>query len=318
MDRIKRWLPLILVLTLSAFFAGAFVFTHDRVDKEIEVGPSGLARVNPYLAAEWTLEELGVPTESTFGLVELPPRDHLVVLLDTNSAMRAPIADELLDWVDYGGTLVHLRPDEPDTLSRAIGWDLVSSAWGDGQAYGAGTIIMMESGGWLTNEYLGDHDNAERLWSMGRAHVGAVFIIRGETPGVFTLLWRNAWMLCVSVVLLALAWLWAVSGRFGPLLPDPVPVRRSLLEHIEGAGAFLWRHHQQKNLMESARRALLARLEVHLPGVLEMDAEQQHLLIAEQTGVSATDVRNALAGPARSRRQFTRRMRELQMMWRAT
>ncbi len=317
MEGWKRWVPFVVLVLLVGFFGGAFFLTHDRQTKEVEVGASGLALVNEHLAAERTLEALGVPTESTYGLVELPPYDHLVVLFDSNKVMREPIAEDLLDWVDYGGTLVHVRPDEPDTLSRAAGWARVENPWGQGQSCGAGTLIVMDSGAWLDNEHLEEGDNAARLWSMGRSHPGALFIIRGERPGVFTLLWRNAWMLCVSVLLLSLAWLKAISGRFGPLVPDPVPVRRSLMEHVEGAGRFLWRHGKHEALVASARASLMGRLEVHLPGLEQVEAERRHELIARHTRVPLTDVRHALAGPARTRRQFTRAMRELQTMWRA-
>jgi hypothetical protein len=98
------------------------------------------------------------------------------------------------------------------------------------------------------------------------------------------------------------------------LLPDPVPVRRSLLEHVSGAGRFLARNGQQELLAESARRSVLERLEVRIPGLGEVSPDDQHQLVSTHTRVSVADVRQALSLPARSRRQFTRTMKELQRL----
>lgn len=314
MDRLKRFAPLAMVLLVAAFFASSFFYTHDREMKEVEVGPSGLAVVNPWLAAERTLTELGVPTTSTYGLTEVPPQDYLVVVLDDNGAMREPLADELLEWVDYGGTLVYVTPDKPDSLSEADGWAPISHPWGVGDQYGAGVLVEMDGGAWMNSKHLLEGDNAARLWSGAQRHTGALFIIRGEAEGIFSLLWKNAWMLCTSVLVLTAAWLLAISGRFGPLLPDPVPVRRSLLEHVSGAGRFLARNGQQHLLAESARRSVLERLEVRIPGLGDASPEDQQQLVSTHTRVSVADVRHALALPARSRRQFTRTMKELQRL----
>lgn len=318
MDDVKRWLPFALVVLFTAFVAGAFFYTHDREMKEVEVGPSGLASVNPWLAAERTLTELGVPTTSTYGLVELPPQDHLIVVLDRTGAMREPMADDLLEWVDYGGTLVYVTPDSPDTLATAETWGDTEHLWGEARWYGAGVLVEMESAAWMRSKHLPEGDNASRLLAGAWDHEGALFIIRGESPGIFTLLWRHAWMLCFSVLVLGLAWIRAVSGRFGPRVPDPVPTRRSLLEHVLAAGRFLARHGHQEELVDSARRATLERLEVRIPGLGEVASEAQAELVSARTQVPKAEVMQALSGPARSRRQFTRTMNQLQRIWQKT
>ncbi len=53
-------------------------------------------------------------------------------------------------------------------------------------------------------------------------------------------LWENAKYALLSLALALLLLLWMVVRRFGPLLPEAILERRSMIEHIDASGRWLW------------------------------------------------------------------------------
>jgi hypothetical protein len=72
---------------------------------------------------------------------------------------------------------------------------------------------------------------------------------------------RDAWPVLAAAALLLVLWLARIIPRFGPLVPDAPPVRRSLLEHVVASGRFLWSRGAGAELVEavSERAARTAR-----------------------------------------------------------
>lgn len=422
------WAIVAIIVTLVALVIGAGVFwflrTFERVEDDVEVGYQGMARVNPYYAVELFLEEAGIPAESRFGLGELPPTDHVILVLTRDLESRRSMESELYDWVARGGHLVvaaapppgfdededgaddhqdpllemaglrlrryqkrndgisaltpvePVEPVEPDAgpsedddgdegpqgllalfrpraerevvsvssplaagprllrLEVDRSWSLVHrdaepSSGDQGPrpflplAYSAvsqGQVSAMVDPYFLTNRAIGEHDHARLLAAIthqrGRP-AGAVLVIRARAEGFWALLWNHGWMVLYSLGALLLAWVWMASRRFGPIVPDPKPERRSLLEHIEATGAFLWRQGYQAELLESAREAVRLKLAARLGGETDMEGSDLARAISQETGVRESRVHEAFysAGP-QDRRTFTDAMRELQRLWR--
>jgi hypothetical protein len=125
-----------LVIAACIAFAGLYAFwffsTHEKVVDERRVGFQGEARYNNFYAAQLLLAELDIESES---LPSLVPTEWLPETADTivvRAAVPLAVGDEMpeLDrWVEEGGHLVLLPPDEEmqqiDELLRYFGVSLV-------------------------------------------------------------------------------------------------------------------------------------------------------------------------------------------------
>jgi hypothetical protein len=125
--------------------------------------------------------------------------------------------------------------------------------------WGRGTIIVLSDLWFIENPLIDQYDNAWFLWQLAGLADNPdrpVFLLNLTAPSIPALpllLWQHAWPVILTLAALLVAWLWRYSQRFGPLLPRPEPHRRSLLEHIEANGYFLWRHTRGAHLLRELR-----------------------------------------------------------------
>lgn len=167
-------------------------------------------------------------------------------------------------------------------------------------AEGAGSVTFLADAGFLANGNIGKHDHAAFAWALVRAGGGAPaglwIAVRDEVPTLAQLLARHAWMALASCGLLIAAWLWSTGARFGPLVPDPPRGRRSLLEHVEASGDFLWRTGRGGELVQGARQAVLHRVEVREPGWSRLPAPELVQRLAAGARLPAERIDRALHG----------------------
>jgi hypothetical protein len=99
---------------LLALLAGAAVVTGGRLflhyyESEVqtfETGLRGEAAANPLLAAERLLTRLGYPARRCDGEIVLPPRDHVLLLLNRGVPAARLHQARLLAWMRQGGRLI--------------------------------------------------------------------------------------------------------------------------------------------------------------------------------------------------------------------
>lgn len=162
-----------------------------------------------------------------------------------------------------------------------------------------GWITVLASSRPFNNENLAKADHAALIWSLVQrdgAPRGARLIVSDEPPSIWALLWTYAAPALVSAGALLILWLWATLPRFGPLLPDPSPHRRSLVEHVLATGALLWERGQAGVMLKSARRAALR----EATGSADLSGAPQGLALLEavsaESGLSVDELRVALYG----------------------
>jgi hypothetical protein len=126
--------------------------------------------------------------------------------------------------------------------------------------------------------------------------LGILMVVRDEAPSLFALLGRHAWTLLISGALLIAAWVRLSGSRLGPLLPDPPRDRRSLLEHVEASGDFLWKSGRAQDLVRSTRQALLRRVELRQPTWAKLPSRDLTQRLAATARVSQPQVEQALYG----------------------
>ncbi|WP_295879446.1 DUF4350 domain-containing protein [uncultured Thiohalocapsa sp.] len=185
-----------------------------------------------------------------------------------------------------------------DRHGRAVG-----EASADGRArliiyaVGAGRLIVVSDTEWLRNTGIGAHDHALAL-ALLTANRDAVRLLHDvSVPSLPALLWRTAPAAVVSAALLLVLLLWHLGRRLGPLLPAPDTGRRDLLEHLQAAGDFGWRHGRGGLLVAQTRRRLERRWLGRHPQLKQLDAAGRAERIAARTGLKAAQVQAALYGP---------------------
>jgi len=140
-------------------------------------------------------------------------------------------------------------------------------------AEGQGYLVVMADDSIFDNNRIAKQDHAGFLWHLVhlREAPSEVVVLLGDRLGLLSWLWRVAWPLIVTLLLLTLMFIWEKGPRFGPAIEPSAPGRRGLRDHLRATSAFLWRHHEQSALLEPLRAEVLRRAGIAIPGWPAMD-----------------------------------------------
>jgi hypothetical protein len=170
-----------------------------------------------------------------------------------------------------------------------------------GFSQGEGRVAVLSTLAFLRNTTIGELDHARFGWLLAQPRAASdptlLFLVM-DSPPLGDWLLREAWPVVVAALLLIALWLARIIPRFGPLAPDPPPVRRSLLEHIVASGRFLWARGERDYLLEGARERVwraAARRGISTQAVPQTDALQA---LARLASVPEATARRALSEPA--------------------
>ncbi|MGQ0594610.1 MAG: DUF4350 domain-containing protein [Gammaproteobacteria bacterium] len=213
---------------------------------------------------------------------------------------------------DASGTLM-LRFDQRFRLEERGNpalWRLADAFGAHALRYrvGQGSITVLTDDGLLTNAEIGKHDHAAlaawlldayKVKKMG--HANAVWIIRDHhAPPLWAWLWKHAAPVVLAALVLLAVWLWGATRRFGPLLPDAAPMRRSLVEHITASGRFLWQHGASGALIAATGNALRQRIRARHPAWAGLPVAELSAKLAAFTGLPEPAIARALVADPRS------------------
>lgn len=190
------------------------------------------------------------------------------------------------------------------------------------QRLGDGMITLLSDLSFLENYQIEKSDHAEILWHLVHgSHTDLnqpqqVWLIHNdEMPSLWTLIWKYAWALNVSLIILFLFWMLKASRRFGPLIPKQQEDRRSLNEHITSSGNFYWKNNQKQLLVESARQSTLQHLTRVHPGWAQRTDEEQLQILSEQLKMPVDALRTLLfSTDIEQADDFTRLIQQLEMI----
>ncbi|TXH68583.1 MAG: DUF4350 domain-containing protein [Thiothrix sp.] len=146
---------------------------------------------------------------------------------------------------------------------------------------GQGLISLAATLEFVENHQIDEADHAEFFWWLLHSHrddFKEVWLINQDTlPGLSTLLIQYAWPVLWMVALLLLACFWALIPRFGAFIPEPIPERRRILEHIKASGQFMWKQQAtgKSQLLASTRQTIRQAARAQIPGWQWLDISQQ-------------------------------------------
>jgi hypothetical protein len=174
---------------------------------------------------------------------------------------------------------------------------------------GSGEFIVFGPRWILTNKSLPVHDHAQVLIDAARLQRGDALLILSPSRAepLLALLWRLA---APAIVFLAAAVLLLVLRdlpRFGPPLPVPVPIRRSLAEQIRANARFAWRTRKLGPLRAAVRRSLDEAARRQVAGFGALNERQRASALAVRTGVDPAAMSAALTLDAAGNAHVQRR-----------
>jgi hypothetical protein len=159
-----------------------------------------------------------------------------------------------------------------------------------------------------SNVTLGTADNAEVVWTLlNLVHRSGPILMLTQVRVVTLGQWLrdSAWAALASGALVLLVWIGRIVPRFGPLLAEPMPERRALVEHLRAMGRAVWRAKEEAGLrywLACVRQSVYARAAVRDPILARLPPIEQARAIAVRVSapgqLDASRVRSALAGTA--------------------
>ncbi|MGH8479753.1 MAG: DUF4350 domain-containing protein [Gammaproteobacteria bacterium] len=180
---------------------------------------------------------------------------------------------------------------------------------------GQGSITVLTDDGLLTNAEIGKHDHAAlAAWLLAPEPGGRIWIIRDhDAPPLWAWLWKHAAPVVLAALVLLAVWLWGATRRFGPVLPDAAPERRSLVEHITASGRFIWQHGAPGALITATVDALRQRIRARHPAWAGLAVGDLSAKLAAFTGLPEPAIARALAAdPSSSGERFARDIETLE------
>jgi hypothetical protein len=342
-----RGAVLALVLVLAAMLGWLFHSRFYWAREDTWVGYQGEALDNDYLAAQRLLQRTGHGAACLRGLPDpLPPPGDLLILPGRIQPMAPADAARLTHWVAAGGLLLAGAIEPQDTLFERFGARLVPGAddpgpisftldgsvlgleqhgriqTPEGQAgivrrqLGRGSALLCADLNCLRNDRIAAFDHADFLCAVAAERpLGRVWIVTGDAmETAWSWLWQRARPAVIALAALCVAALWAAAPRFGPILPDPDPARRSFLEHLDASGRYQWRTAQGRPLLEAARGAFLHRLAQRQPAWADLEPEQLHQRLAQRSGLPRDRISRALNEPAAHAAGFLEAIQTLHLL----
>ena len=208
------------------------------------------------------------------------------------------------------GRPTYTWPGEPRRLTSTLGpfpplshpRATFALSWNNARALlelrqGRGRVVVVSSLNFARNASIGAADNATLAWHAVGAGEGPLAIFnRPQRLSLWGWLVRNAWPALLGTALLLALWLARIVPRFGPVAPDPLPVRRRLLDHLLAAGRFHWSTRRAGHLVIAARDAALRRLARVRPDFAAATPREREQMLVETFGLSPADARSIVAG----------------------
>ncbi|WP_295441479.1 DUF4350 domain-containing protein [uncultured Thiodictyon sp.] len=188
------------------------------------------------------------------------------------------------------------------------------------QAVGAGWLTVTSDSEFLTNGHIGRHDHALFLAELARpAAGGKVWLLYDSAvPWLGALLWAAAPAALVAAAVLILVWAWSLGARLGPRAGTPDRRRRDLLEHLDAAAAFAWRHGRASQLVATTRRQVQGAWQRRRPELRHLGPMEQAAVIAKANARPTEVIARALQAQAQGVPGFIDQARVLQSLWEGT
>jgi len=158
---------------------------------------------------------------------------------------------------------------------------------------GSVTIINAEP---FREDHLTCGDDARLFAAATQLRAGdqVEFLTEESGSSLLDLIWKYGAPVVLLIAASLALWLWRSGVRFGPLMAEPDPARRSLAEQIRGTGKFTLRFGGGHALHAATTRALDETAALQVPHYGRLSSEERIATLAPLTGLGAADLAAAL------------------------
>ena len=165
---------------------------------------------------------------------------------------------------------------------------------------GRGSVTVIPRYSLISNKNLIKHEHAEIFVTASHLVRGdALYIVNvAQAETLIALVWRLAAPALVFFGLTILCIILRQLPRFGPPLPPPAMVRRSLAEQIRANAAFAWRTRKLTALRAAVRRALDETAKKRIASYSSLDVRKRVNAIAAWAGVDSKALNSAMTEDA--------------------
>jgi len=210
----------------------------------------------------------------------------------------------------WAGDFLQIRFDYCYTLTGGQEDDFIASDEEGVQILrrhlGAGSVTIVSDLDFITDLSLGNYDHAEALYHLVDGRGTVWMATHSGMPPLFQWLWEQAPAAIISALLILLVWLLSAGRRLGPMLLDPIPSRRRIMEHIEASGRYLWKHDNRDILTHAMLEDLERTARRRHPGWGDMSPDERATHIAETSGMTTEAAHKLLhAKTPQTRHEFT-------------
>ena len=184
--------------------------------------------------------------------------------------------------------------------------------------HGSGHVVFVADD-LFSNNRLAWHDHGELLLGLVELQPTArhiTFVEWLETLHWHQALWSNFPHAVVGIALFLCLLFWRAVRRFGPVETATETERRSLIEHVEASGRWLWSVPSGRELLLGAvRRTVETALLRARPELRGLDARERTVRLAATCSIPAEQLHHALHGPAAAvPAEFAHQVRILQRL----
>jgi len=167
--------------------------------------------------------------------------------------------------------------------------------------HGKGRIVFVAHN-YFDNFNLTLYDHAELLLGLTdlNREASAVSIVHHlDIPSWYRAIWTMLPFTLGSLGVALLLLGWSAARRFGPMLPEPNPERRALMEHVDASGRWLWKTGKGREILLAAARTATDRiLSRRAPELQRLSIEKRIPHLAQQCQLKPADLDGALLAPA--------------------
>ncbi|MGO9935466.1 MAG: hypothetical protein ACLPV8_27155 [Steroidobacteraceae bacterium] len=173
---------------------------------------------------------------------------------------------------------------------------------------GRGSVTVIPRYFLIANKNLIRHDHAEIFITASHLSRGdALYIVNvARAESLIPMLWRLAAPALVFFGVAVLCIILREWPRFGPPLPPPARVRRSLAEQIRANAAFAWRTRKLTALRAAVRRALDETAKKRIASYGSLDVRKRVSAIAAWAGTDSKTLNSAMTEDAAAAPQVQR------------
>jgi len=99
-------------------------------------------------------------------------------------------------------------------------------------------------------------------------------------PSLFVQIWRTGYEFVIAGLIAILLWIWHVGTRVVPYRHPDITQRRSVLEHLEARGDYLWKNAEYDAVLRPLREDILMRCKLKIPSFYDAGQEARFKLIS--------------------------------------